>query len=218
MKVTGEYQYPDNRPGDVDAFSREPFVVRFKAPKTGEFSDTLLPTLRKRMVMFMHENFVSLHPPFSPTPIYIFSYKGVYPHTSAHHSSQHHEGAWCAVWRVATCEEDVEVWGTSSKITRFESVVDEDGISCCVCVGMSRMWCFSGTSTPTVATLRRSTGRTCVSLQKITSIGSFKIRLTPQCDPPPPAPMTGELTFLCLGPRVPGPLSLGVAGLLTEGD
>ncbi len=40
MTVTDQYQYPDNKPGDVDAFSREPFVVRFKAPKTGQFSDT----------------------------------------------------------------------------------------------------------------------------------------------------------------------------------
>lgn len=36
--VTGQYQSPDNRPGDVDAFAREPFVVRFRAPKTGELS------------------------------------------------------------------------------------------------------------------------------------------------------------------------------------
>ncbi|XP_036386386.1 deoxyribonuclease gamma-like isoform X2 [Megalops cyprinoides] len=33
------YQYPDTQKGDMDAFSREPFVVRFKAPKTviGDF-------------------------------------------------------------------------------------------------------------------------------------------------------------------------------------
>lgn len=36
VKVTDRYQYPDNMPGDEDAFSREPFVVRFKAPKTCE--------------------------------------------------------------------------------------------------------------------------------------------------------------------------------------
>ncbi|TNN28772.1 Deoxyribonuclease gamma [Liparis tanakae] len=37
--LTGRYQYPDDQPGHVDAFSREPFVVRFKAPRTdiGEF-------------------------------------------------------------------------------------------------------------------------------------------------------------------------------------
>ncbi|XP_061697529.1 deoxyribonuclease-1-like 1 isoform X3 [Syngnathoides biaculeatus] len=34
VTVTGQYQYPDNKPGNVDAFSREPFVVRFKAPET----------------------------------------------------------------------------------------------------------------------------------------------------------------------------------------
>lgn len=39
VTVTGEYQYPDDQPGDVDAFAREPFVVRFRAPKTGQFSD-----------------------------------------------------------------------------------------------------------------------------------------------------------------------------------
>ncbi|XP_067095106.1 deoxyribonuclease-1-like 1 [Osmerus mordax] len=39
VAVTGQYQYPDSLPGDEDAFSREPFVVRFKAPSTalGEF-------------------------------------------------------------------------------------------------------------------------------------------------------------------------------------
>lgn len=34
VSLTGQYQYPDDRKGDVDAFSREPFVVRFKAPNT----------------------------------------------------------------------------------------------------------------------------------------------------------------------------------------
>lgn len=43
VTVTGQYQSPDNRPGDVDAFAREPFVVRFRAPKTGE-----LPTCSMR--------------------------------------------------------------------------------------------------------------------------------------------------------------------------
>lgn len=40
VTVTGQYQYPDDKPGDVDAFAREPFVVRFRAPKTtiGEFA------------------------------------------------------------------------------------------------------------------------------------------------------------------------------------
>lgn len=39
MTVTGQYQYPDDHPGDEDAFAREPFIVRFKAPKTGELTD-----------------------------------------------------------------------------------------------------------------------------------------------------------------------------------
>ncbi|XP_054640352.1 deoxyribonuclease-1-like 1 [Dunckerocampus dactyliophorus] len=43
VTVTGQYQYPDNRPGDVDAFSREPFVVRFKAPKTALKEFVLVP-------------------------------------------------------------------------------------------------------------------------------------------------------------------------------
>ncbi|XP_041656391.1 deoxyribonuclease-1-like 1 [Cheilinus undulatus] len=43
VSVTGQYQYPDNRPGDMDAFSREPFVVRFKAPKTAIKEFVLIP-------------------------------------------------------------------------------------------------------------------------------------------------------------------------------
>uniref|UniRef100_A0A8D3D2E9 Deoxyribonuclease-1-like 1 n=1 Tax=Scophthalmus maximus TaxID=52904 RepID=A0A8D3D2E9_SCOMX len=43
VTVTGQYQYPDDRPGDVDAFSREPFVVRFKAPKTVIKEFVLIP-------------------------------------------------------------------------------------------------------------------------------------------------------------------------------
>ncbi|XP_053576944.1 deoxyribonuclease gamma [Bombina bombina] len=34
VSVKETYQYPDLQPEDVDAFSREPFVVWFKAPKT----------------------------------------------------------------------------------------------------------------------------------------------------------------------------------------
>ncbi|XP_073210926.1 deoxyribonuclease gamma isoform X2 [Lepidochelys kempii] len=34
VSVKETYQYPDIQPGDVDAFSREPFVVWFKSPKT----------------------------------------------------------------------------------------------------------------------------------------------------------------------------------------
>lgn len=43
VSVTGQYQYPDNKPGDVDAFSREPFIVRFKAPKTAIKEFVLIP-------------------------------------------------------------------------------------------------------------------------------------------------------------------------------
>ncbi|XP_044068367.1 deoxyribonuclease-1-like 1 [Siniperca chuatsi] len=43
VAVTDQYQYPDDRPGDVDAFSREPFVVRFKAPKTAIKEFVLIP-------------------------------------------------------------------------------------------------------------------------------------------------------------------------------
>ncbi|KAK5863042.1 hypothetical protein PBY51_000102 [Eleginops maclovinus] len=43
VSVTGQYQYPDDRQGDVDAFSREPFVVRFKAPKTDIKEFVLIP-------------------------------------------------------------------------------------------------------------------------------------------------------------------------------
>ncbi len=35
-KLRNQYQYPDTQKGDVDAFSREPFVVHFQAPKTGK--------------------------------------------------------------------------------------------------------------------------------------------------------------------------------------
>ncbi|TMS16349.1 Deoxyribonuclease gamma [Larimichthys crocea] len=43
VTVTGQYQYPDDKPGDVDAFAREPFVVRFKAPKTAIKEFVLIP-------------------------------------------------------------------------------------------------------------------------------------------------------------------------------
>ncbi|MEQ2219195.1 hypothetical protein XENOCAPTIV_013967 [Xenoophorus captivus] len=43
VTVTGQYQYPDNLPGDEDAFSREPFVVRFRAPKTSIKEFVLIP-------------------------------------------------------------------------------------------------------------------------------------------------------------------------------
>uniref|UniRef100_A0A8C6SHF1 Deoxyribonuclease n=1 Tax=Neogobius melanostomus TaxID=47308 RepID=A0A8C6SHF1_9GOBI len=41
--VTGKYQFPDDRPGDKDAFAREPFVVKFKAPKTEIQEFVLIP-------------------------------------------------------------------------------------------------------------------------------------------------------------------------------
>uniref|UniRef100_G3PI53 Deoxyribonuclease-1-like 1 n=1 Tax=Gasterosteus aculeatus aculeatus TaxID=481459 RepID=G3PI53_GASAC len=41
--LTGQYQYPDDRPGDVDAFAREPFVVRFNAPRTDIREFVLIP-------------------------------------------------------------------------------------------------------------------------------------------------------------------------------
>ncbi|CAB1335825.1 unnamed protein product, partial [Coregonus sp. 'balchen'] len=34
VTVTDQYQYPDMLPGDEDAFSREPFIVRLHTPKT----------------------------------------------------------------------------------------------------------------------------------------------------------------------------------------
>lgn len=43
VTVTGQYQYPDNLPGDPDAFAREPFVVRLKAPKTDIKEFVLIP-------------------------------------------------------------------------------------------------------------------------------------------------------------------------------
>ncbi|XP_008316572.1 deoxyribonuclease-1-like 1 isoform X1 [Cynoglossus semilaevis] len=43
VTVTGKYQYPDTRPGNVDVFSREPFVVRFKALTTTVKEFVLIP-------------------------------------------------------------------------------------------------------------------------------------------------------------------------------
>ncbi|KAK3547132.1 hypothetical protein QTP86_015600 [Hemibagrus guttatus] len=39
VSLIDAYQYPDTQKGDEDAFAREPFIVRFRAPKTviGEF-------------------------------------------------------------------------------------------------------------------------------------------------------------------------------------
>ncbi|XP_026189352.1 deoxyribonuclease-1-like 1 [Mastacembelus armatus] len=43
VTLIDKYQYPDDRPGDVDAFSREPFVVHFKAPRTAIKDFVLIP-------------------------------------------------------------------------------------------------------------------------------------------------------------------------------
>lgn len=43
VSVTGKYQFPDERPGDRDAFAREPFVVRFSAPRTEIKEFVLIP-------------------------------------------------------------------------------------------------------------------------------------------------------------------------------
>nr|XP_054601541.1 deoxyribonuclease gamma-like [Nothobranchius furzeri] len=43
VTVTDLYQYPDDLKGDEDAFSREPFVVRFKAPRTVIKEFVLIP-------------------------------------------------------------------------------------------------------------------------------------------------------------------------------
>lgn len=50
----------------------------------------------------------------SSTRLSLCSYQGVCPHTSAHHSSQHHQGARRPLWRFTTCEKDVENWGEGS--------------------------------------------------------------------------------------------------------
>ncbi|XP_077070542.1 deoxyribonuclease-1-like 1 isoform X2 [Siphateles boraxobius] len=42
-KLIKQYQYPDTQKGDVDAFSREPFVVHFQAPKTVAKEFVLIP-------------------------------------------------------------------------------------------------------------------------------------------------------------------------------
>ncbi|XP_051961618.1 deoxyribonuclease gamma-like [Xyrauchen texanus] len=42
-KLKNRYQYPDTQKGDIDAFSREPFVVHFEAPKTVAKEFVLIP-------------------------------------------------------------------------------------------------------------------------------------------------------------------------------
>ncbi|XP_076022698.1 deoxyribonuclease-1-like 1 [Genypterus blacodes] len=43
VTVIDQYQYPDTRPGRVDAFSREPFIVRFRAPTSAIKDFVLIP-------------------------------------------------------------------------------------------------------------------------------------------------------------------------------
>ncbi|KAJ3606974.1 hypothetical protein NHX12_026489 [Muraenolepis orangiensis] len=43
VSVTAQYQYPDLFPGSVDVFAREPFIVRFSAPRTAIKSFVLVP-------------------------------------------------------------------------------------------------------------------------------------------------------------------------------
>ncbi|XP_043080225.1 deoxyribonuclease-1-like 1 [Puntigrus tetrazona] len=43
VKLINQYQYPDTQKGDEDAFSREPFVVHFQAPKTVVKEFVLIP-------------------------------------------------------------------------------------------------------------------------------------------------------------------------------
>lgn len=75
--VTGHYQSPDDRPGDVDAFAREPFVVRFRAPHTGELPHSAmnLPTHVTNVVVAPPPSnqpsrslSSSLNTPLQPTP------------------------------------------------------------------------------------------------------------------------------------------------------
>ena len=43
VSVKQTYQYPDTQPGDEDAFSREPFVVWFRSPKTAVKEFAIVP-------------------------------------------------------------------------------------------------------------------------------------------------------------------------------
>ncbi|XP_027011370.1 deoxyribonuclease 1 like 4, tandem duplicate 1 isoform X1 [Tachysurus fulvidraco] len=47
VKVTGTYQYEDNQPGDVDAFDREPYILRFSSPNTVVEDLVLVPVHTK---------------------------------------------------------------------------------------------------------------------------------------------------------------------------
>lgn len=44
VRLINQYQYPDTQKGDEDAFAREPFVVHFRAPKTGNMKLSLVGT------------------------------------------------------------------------------------------------------------------------------------------------------------------------------
>lgn len=50
MSVVSTYQYPDPE----DAFSREPFVVKFSAPSSGEFDAALFQTYLCQTVLESH--------------------------------------------------------------------------------------------------------------------------------------------------------------------
>ncbi|XP_025050641.1 deoxyribonuclease gamma-like [Alligator sinensis] len=43
VSVKQTYQYPDRQPGDEDAFSREPFVVWFQAPRSAVTDFVIIP-------------------------------------------------------------------------------------------------------------------------------------------------------------------------------
>ncbi|XP_019392415.1 PREDICTED: deoxyribonuclease gamma [Crocodylus porosus] len=43
VSVKQTYQYPDRQPGDEDAFSREPFVVRFQSPRSAVSDFVIIP-------------------------------------------------------------------------------------------------------------------------------------------------------------------------------
>ncbi len=52
LSVKSVYQYPDTQTGDEDAFAREPFIVWFSSPKTGEKRETYLHKNDEMMTMF----------------------------------------------------------------------------------------------------------------------------------------------------------------------
>lgn len=50
VRLINQYQYPDTQKGDEDAFAREPFVVYFQAPKTGNVNN-VHTRLKKKNLM-----------------------------------------------------------------------------------------------------------------------------------------------------------------------